>query len=350
MAVVNVLDFNGVSDRKWLIYKHPNNEFNTKSKLLVRPGQVAVLIYGGKVEGIFENGTYELNNVNLPFLSTLQKNVYSGKLPYTMEVYFVNRTIKFDMLWGTKDPIQLLEPKFKVKVNLRARAQYALRIKNYGFLITEVAGTLKGNHAISFDKINDLFRSIINTRIKTLLAREITQKEISILDINMYLEDLSKVSHQLLKPDFEKYGLEIVNFFYESINIPSEDLANINQILNVNAEFNILGDERYRTSKGYSVLDTAASNEGSAGSIVGAGAGLGMGLGIAKEANTLTDGMTDNNQTTNCITCNKTLKKGQKFCSECGTKQILNCTKCNTEVSGTAKFCPQCGKAIEREE
>lgn len=347
MSVLNVIDFNGVSGKKWLVYKHSENEFNTKSKLVVRPGQVAVVIFGGKVEGVFENGTYELTNVNLPFINNLQKEIYSGKQPFMMDVYFVNRTLKLDMLWGTKDPIQLLDPKFKVKINVRARAQYALRIKNYGFLITELIGALKNNQALGFDGINNLFRSIINTRIKTLLAQQINNKEISILDINIYLEELAQESLEKLKPDFEKYGMELVNFYYESINIPEGDLDKINEFLNRNAEFNILGEERYRTSRGYDVLDQAASNEGGAGGMASAGLGIGAGFGIAKEAANITNESIKENKS-NCIKCNKELKSGQKFCSDCGTKQTIECSNCQKELKATANFCPSCGTAVNK--
>lgn len=347
MAVVNVIDFQGISGKKWLIYKHPANEFNTNSKLIVRPGQVAVVIYGGKVEGTFENGTYELTNVNLPFVSDLQKNIYGGRKPFMMDVYFINRTIKLDMLWGTKDPIQLLDPKFKVKINVRARAQYALRIKNYGFLITELVGALKNSEALGFSGMSDFFRSIINTRIKTLLAQQIVSKHISILDINAYLEELSEESLNRLKPDFEKYGMEMINFFYESINIPDDDLSKINEFLNRNAEFDILGESRYRTSRGYDVLDQAASNEGGAGGMAAAGLGLGAGIGFAKETANITNESLSDSNTTECIKCNTSMKKGQRFCPDCGTIQTIECSKCKKELKSSANFCPDCGTKVE---
>lgn len=349
MSMLNVIEFSGSSNHKWLIYKHPNNEFNTKSKLIVRQGQVAVVVYGGKVEGLFENGTFELDNVNFPFLSTLQKNVFGGSAPFIMDVYFINRTMKLDMFWGTKDPIQLLDPKFNVKINLRARAQYGLRIKNYGFLITELFGALKADQMVDFDVINNFFRSVINTRIKSLLAKEITEKQISILDVNIYLEELSEESHKRLRPDFEKFGMELINFYYESINIPDTDLEKINEFLNKRAEFDILGDSRYRTSRGFDVLDSAASNEGGAGGLASAGLGLGVGVGIAKESINLTEDIKQKEETKQCISCNATIKANQKFCSECGSQQEIKCHNCNAVLTKKSKFCPECGTTLEKE-
>ena len=34
----------------WLLYKHPVDEFNNKSRLIVSPGQVAIIVHNGKID------------------------------------------------------------------------------------------------------------------------------------------------------------------------------------------------------------------------------------------------------------------------------------------------------------
>lgn len=347
MAYVDVLDFNGVKDR-WLVYKHPNNEFNNKSKIVVKVGQAAVIVHGGKVEKIVENGTYELETLNLPFLKNLQKKVYGGKTPFQMDVYYINKVIKLDMLWGTNDAIKILDPKFNIFINLRARAQYGLRITNYQFLITQLVGTI-GERLLTFDIVNNFFRGLLNSKIKTFLTTEIKDKNISIIDINTSLDSLSSSTTELLRPEFENFGMDLVNFYYESINVPDEDLAMINQILTKNAEFNILGEDRYRTVRGYDILDSAAKNEGSGGNIAAAGVGLGLGLGVAKEASNMSSDLT-NDKRNICYNCNKEMDKGVKFCPSCGAKQDLKCSDCNSPIKPGTKFCPSCGAKVGGQE
>ena len=352
MAVADVIKFNGIFEKRWLVYRYPSQEVNDKSKLIVGPGQVGIVVHGGKVEGIFESGTYTLSSENLPFLKGLVKKVYGGKVPYTLEIYFVNRTIKLDMLWGTNDPIQIIDPQFKVKVNIRARGQYALRINNYQFLISTLVGALGGKNIIEFDLVSNLFRALINTKVKTIISKYILEQQISSLDINLYLEKISKDTLEGLQAEFDRYGMELVNFFYESINVPSEDLERINDILNKNAEFNILGDQRYRTSRGFDVLESAAGNEGGAGGIASLGVGLGMGVGVGKAAGDLVNntlGQEANNQKVKnvpCIKCKKMIEDDDKFCPECGSPQKLVCSECKTELVPNAKFCPECGKKV----
>lgn len=60
-----------------LIWRQPEEDFNTNSTLVVMPGEEAIFIKGGTVEQVFENGTYKLSTDNYPFISRL-RNAFSG--------------------------------------------------------------------------------------------------------------------------------------------------------------------------------------------------------------------------------------------------------------------------------
>ena len=56
-----------------IFYKWYNNEIKKGSRLIIRPGQDAIFLYNGKVEGIFEKeGDYDIESQIIPFLSTLK--------------------------------------------------------------------------------------------------------------------------------------------------------------------------------------------------------------------------------------------------------------------------------------
>ena len=60
-----------------IFYKWHNDEIKRDSKLIIRPGQDAIFMYNGKIEGIFEDeGTYEVSSEIVPFLSTLRIQVW----------------------------------------------------------------------------------------------------------------------------------------------------------------------------------------------------------------------------------------------------------------------------------
>ena len=64
-------------DGKLLIWRQPEEDFNTNSTLIVMPGEQAIFINAGNIEQVFTSGTYKLSTENYPFISRL-RNVFSG--------------------------------------------------------------------------------------------------------------------------------------------------------------------------------------------------------------------------------------------------------------------------------
>jgi membrane protease subunit (stomatin/prohibitin family) len=124
-------------------------------------------------------------------------------------------------------------------------------------------------------------------------------------------------------------------------------METINGILNKKAEFDIMGDNRYKTARGYDVLEAAASNEGGAGSIAAAGVGLGLGLGVAKSAGNISGDIIPNQTgVKTCPNCGSVVGNA-KFCPDCGEKIKVTCPTCNTEIQNGKKFCPDCGTKLK---
>ena len=61
-----------------LIWRQPEEDFNTNSTLIVMPGEAAIFVNSGVIEQVFkESGTYKLSTENYPFISRL-RNAFSG--------------------------------------------------------------------------------------------------------------------------------------------------------------------------------------------------------------------------------------------------------------------------------
>ena len=72
-----------------LIWKQPEEDFNTNSTLIVTPGEQAIFVKGGNIESIFEEGTYKLSTNNYPFISRLRTMFTGGISTFNCVVYFV---------------------------------------------------------------------------------------------------------------------------------------------------------------------------------------------------------------------------------------------------------------------
>lgn len=115
MAIIDVVKFDGLKSRDWIVYKHPSDKLVLGTQLTVKEGQVAIFMKDGRIADIFEPGRYTLSTDNLPLLRGLVNIPFGGTTPFPAEVYFLNTLTKLDIPWGTADPIQLIDPKFGVK-------------------------------------------------------------------------------------------------------------------------------------------------------------------------------------------------------------------------------------------
>lgn len=65
-------------DGNLLIWRQPEEDFNTNSTLIVMPGEEAIFVKGGNIEKTFEEGTYKLSTQNYPFISRLRNSLSGG--------------------------------------------------------------------------------------------------------------------------------------------------------------------------------------------------------------------------------------------------------------------------------
>ena len=70
--LANVIEWEQYNDET-LFWKWSNKEIKKGSKLIIRPGQDAIFLSNGKIEGVFEDeGSYDVASQIVPFLSTLK--------------------------------------------------------------------------------------------------------------------------------------------------------------------------------------------------------------------------------------------------------------------------------------
>lgn len=390
MGIIDRVKFDGIDINDWLVCKYKSEELSTETKLIVGEGQVAIFLRGGQICDIFYPGTYTLTTDNIPLLNSFIKLPYGGKAPFTAEIYYINTTSKLELFWGTKDAIQIVDPKYGVRLRIRAFGQFGIRICDYPVFLKELIGTLGPYKVCNKNMIQDFFKGHLVTKLKTIIASEIINKNISALDITAKLDELSEAAKNRVNSEFEKYGISIVNFYIESVNFPDEDFEVINKILIDKAAFDIIGESRYHIKRSFDVYEKAAENDGGIGASI---AGVGIGMGLAGNVSNSTANMSsspnfsninslsaeDNNehkcsgygainslnaksynssdaQITReaiCDNCGKNNSQESRFCSECGNKLIVEvksiitkCPTCNAELIDGSKFCNKCGERI----
>lgn len=351
MAIIDVVKFNGLTSRDWLIYKHYAEDLSTATQLIVCEGQIAVFIKGGKICDTFNPGTYTLTTNNIPILSSFINLPFGGKTPFTAEIYYINTVLKMDLNWGTSDPIQLIDPKYQIRLRIRAFGQVGLKISDCSMFVSQLIGSMNPSEIINYTKVLDFYKGILVSKVKSKIAGIIIDNGISALEISARLDDISTQLFDNLNPDFAKYGMNLVNFYVKSINFPEDDFEHINKILEDKAAFEIMGDSRYAAKRSFDVYEGAANNQnGVAGAFAAGGIGIGAGMAIGNSIQHNQDVIsTPSKNDVLCPKCNTANPSSSKFCASCGSlltppqPQMIKCPGCGVDVNATAKFCNECG-------
>jgi membrane protease subunit (stomatin/prohibitin family) len=79
LAIIDVIKFNGIRNREWLVYRYTGESFVFGTQLIVGEGQVAVFVKGGKALDYFSSGTYTLSTDNIPILKSLINSPFGGR-------------------------------------------------------------------------------------------------------------------------------------------------------------------------------------------------------------------------------------------------------------------------------
>lgn len=352
MAIVEVISYNG--NPEVFAWKYPNNELGTWTQLIVNESQEAILVKGGKVCDVFQAGRHTLSTENIPILNKLVNLPFGGRSPFTAEVWYINKVFSLDIKWGTSTPIQLQDPKYKVFVPVRAFGQFGIQIEDSQKFLMKLVGNLP-----QFDKVNILkyFRGVYLTKAKDAISSYLVHKNISVLEINAYLDEISTFLQERIAPTFDDYGIRLTSFYVNDINVPEDDKAvqQLKHALAKRAEMDIVGYS-YQQERSFDTLEGAATNPNSMqGGLMGAGIGLGMGVGVGGAIGHQFGGLTQNidiSETKNCPKCNATLDKTARFCNHCGfdtetkdePKTEIKCAACGAELKENSKFCMECGK------
>lgn len=350
MAIIDVVKWDAAPGV--FAWKYPSAELSTWTQLIVSESQEACLFKEGKIVGPFPPGRHTLSTDNYPVLREFFK-VPFGKSPFTAEVWYVQRTFKLDIKWGTLDPIQLEDPKYKIMLPVRAFGQYGLRIEDSSKFLIKLVGTLP---AFTQKTLTEYFKGFIVTHSKDIIAKYLVEKNVSILHIAANLASISEALMEKLTPILDEYGIGLANFLVNSISTDDNDPAvvQLKAALAKKAEMDIVG-YNYQQMRSFDTMHAAASNTGGGqGGLMGAGIGFGLGMGAGGGMGAVMGQMAEQIRPTGiACPCGRMNDREARFCAGCGisvnagavptNERSLVCDKCGSSAPKGAKFCLKCG-------
>ncbi|NLL93363.1 MAG: hypothetical protein GX225_04415 [Clostridiales bacterium] len=318
----NVVEWNETRDDV-MFWKWKNDEIKKGSRLIIRPGQDAIFMYNGKVEGVFEDeGSFDIESQIIPFLSSLKGFKFGFNSGIRAEVLFIN-TKEFTIKWGTKNSINIPAPQLNLPggMPIRAFGTFTCKISDRDALIDRVAG------------IKDVFyvedvKERVISMLDQLLMKWISKEGKDMFNLQANAFDISKGIKEDLDMEIYKIGISITGFTISSFSYPEE----VQAMQKKAASQSMVGDmNRYSQM---AMVDSMAKGGGSnsmsnmANSMAGMQVGMMMGQQMVNQMSGSMNGA--------AITpvAGATSGETPKFCPDCGT------------ATNGAKFCGNCGKKL----
>jgi len=321
-----------------LCYKVPCEDFNNGAQLIVAEYEEALFMKDGIVEETFQGGKYTLTTENFPFLTTLKSTLLSGGVSaYNCKIYYISKQDHPEKKWGTIEPINVLDPYWQTYLHVQARGAYTIRIRDGKKFFLKMVGA---NRVASEDDLVKNFRTAFIQNISDALAAYLSSSSEEVIVVCNKKKQLADSLVNALYPILDEYGVELVNFYIESIGvIDDENLQTITRLRRERQERMFerqqnIEDERMRFglsrekaeadryvsgqaaqadyermkirdqdgNNGWArqeeaeILKTLARNEGIGGEAGSAGMGIGMGVAMGGYVRTMTQDLFGGNQ------------------------------------------------------
>ncbi len=263
--IAEIIKYEG--DNNTFIWKHPCEDFNSLTQLIVHESQEAVFFMNGQALDLFGAGRYTLETQNIPKLGKLLNRATGDQTPFHCEVYFINKTVQMALKWGTDSKVRYIDPESGLPLELGASGEMNLCVSDSRKLLIKLVGTMNGiawgDERNGFTKsLQNSFRPLISAAVKSNLASSIKSLNINILEIDEHLTELGDILHKKVLPGFEEYGLTIPQFFLTNVVLPEDDpnFKRVRELYTISLQKRMISAEaEVNTAKAQAAAQVAAA-------------------------------------------------------------------------------------------
>ena len=226
-GLASLIKYEGGNDV--FVWKHPIEDFNLGSQLIVHESQEAIFFKDGKALDLFGAGRYTLATQNLPLLQEIYKLATNADTIFHSEIYFINMTTQMGVKWGTGTKIGLFDPASGLHVEIGASGTFNIRVSDSRKLLLKVVGTanelsqediVSGEYSTT--SMVGKFKSLIINKVKSVLAKTIKEQNTNILEIDEQLDILSDKLRDVINISLNDYGLTMPEFYVTTILTPDD--------------------------------------------------------------------------------------------------------------------------------
>lgn len=274
--------------QQYLWYKYPTktDEIKNASKLIVGPGQGAVLVYEGKVVDVLtEEGTFNLKTDNHPFFTTLVNLRQNFDSEHKLHIYFYRKAQVTNQQWGTSSPVKFIDEQYNLPVEMGVNGTFSYQISDVEHFFKDIVGART-------EVSNSEIRELILGRLSQNIITTIHKLGYSYNQIDGHLTEIGQELATLLNEETQKLGFTLTDFRVDGTLFDEQTQERIGRIADVTADSQAAqaGGLTYAELEKLRALRDAARNEGG---LSGSGVQMGVGLEMGKQMGAATQLMNE---------------------------------------------------------
>ena len=274
--------------QQYLWYKYPTktDEIKNASKLIVGPGQGAVLVYEGKVVDVLtEEGTFNLKTDNHPFFTTLVNLRQNFESEHKLHIYFYRKAQVTNRQWGTSSPVKFIDEQYNLPVEMGVNGTFSYQISDVEHFFKDIVGART-------EVSNSEIRELILGRLSQNIVTTIHKLGYSYNQIDGHLTEIGQELATLLNEETQKLGFTLTDFRVDGTLFDEQTQERIGRIADVTADSQAAqaGGLTYAELEKLRALRDAARNEGG---LSGSGVQMGVGLEMGKQMGAATQLMNE---------------------------------------------------------
>lgn len=320
------------------------------AQLVVQENQVAVFVRDGKYLDQLGPGRHVLSTLNLPVLTRALALPYGFQSPFRAAVIFVNRKVFTDLKWGTKNPVVFRDRDLGV-VRLRGYGRFSLRVADPLIFLNTMTGS---RDAYAVTELEDYLRDVIVSRLNDMIGEKVE----SLYDLPALYNELAAAAKIRLREDFSRFGLELVEFYVNSITPPETVQRMIDERSSLAAVGDLQDFLRFQAAR--AIGGHGAAGSGTAGHAAEAGIGAGIGLGLvpallqgalapaaaARPSQANSPGGAGTAPCAGVASAPPVPDAAPEGAATDGGATTAACSACHAPLPANARFCPECGVKV----
>ena len=347
-------------DLLWRIW---GDTLNPEAEIVVPLTHDVIIVKDGSRINTYNGGSHRLFNITSNGLFGLGRKTDAK----TVDVIFVNKTLKMQIRWGTQTPVKMRDPLTGIPVDIRAYGVMDVNIDDSEKFYLEFVGQ---DASFSVDKLRQRLFDRLMGNFNNMLSRILREQKLSYADLQLSQEQVNEeFAKQINEMFLRDYGIRVCSFTVGSISLSEEEQNKVEREINrikdemrtqktaaeIVAEMerledraNARADEKeenaWKRALTLRLLDSADHEKF-----------LEVQKILAQREETTTVVINDDSvaATTDisgkrkCHMCGEEVGLGAKFCRSCGAKLAVVCPNCGAELVGSGKFCPECGSKLD---